>query len=1332
MRQPFDDDVVMKDSDDESIASTIRTEHDSEDEFNVSGVLAAWEVEGSPRYLIKWEGYDLSEATWEPRENLNEVIIGEWEETKGRPGFDLYQGIRDWKKAWKAAYNQKLKRHNERNRQRTLRGEKTHSFQYMKGSLEWVNGFPDGDDFSVSAVSSSSVADGDLDAVVGQPLRPLLEKWKLSGASPSDDYSLSNSRRNNTSSASKLSLVRTDSAASSTSHSHTQVTRERLNNGSTANKITNKKPAPKRNILPKPSCSVLTKRTDARTGRVQRTARKTQASQAFTGNVFAGGKESKPRATLVEVVKDPTKKPKLFGGLRLTGTLEKQGRNRDGAVPSKMPSNLISLNPAERNGQALNIPNPGAVTNGSLAGDSVKRARHNDNLSKAEGQKSQTTKPKKSISWGTVKKTTFQEPNESVREHSLFVREDTAPQEVPWVVKEEWPIDALPAESSPSNPSIQPKVSSVQPNIPNDRFRGNDYVSIDLRDASPLNRTIAMDVQFGPGTREIIPVSFQRREPQNELPWPAIFENMPTLIFTHTCMVQDFLSQEHVLIADKLGNGLMVSNGGGNGLGAVANWLRIRSLGALLYRHDLCILMCVQSQAQAQAATDVESPSLQYYLFRPAPHFTTRSLAPIALPEGLDTGKLLPKTALAVFDRMLGFKYEQLLTEEAFAKPSNKHTFFLAFPGDTLEDAKFLCLWLRNYNPKCRILSSFFPGHWQTFLRLEHGAVLVHEEAIWSIRLFPYVNKLLYPSSKFNFVLFSKSLQPSPMYPSLAQPCRVGDVTLQLLGGQRRAALLVTPSFVVSQPQQIWNFFKWYWKAWSNARSHFTLVVSAGFVSWLCEVAIEKENLWSRLPTKTARDDQKARVTQELKALQKTKECVRRLQDMASEEQPGIIMCPEMIDNNDEQSLVNWFGWWSVVNLDRYRRFTVIGSSTTDLGRLMHRTTRPNFIASTVTEHQELERADALPMPLQSKQVAEREAQWRFKMVPDDTSVCLEELLSSISDRQPKFLWTLYKYPLTYWDEPAPELGVHSDDFKTYSDWFRSFKDQIARRSQKTAIALCYTAEGKSSHYGALEDARKRRRPWIAIYRPFQLHMSHWKEAELIIWDPLAKKPPRDDPIFYEGDLIEAQRIMIQRLRGERDMLPLKNIWIGGWDTDGPPSVGPLDMTLQHLERLFLDWKNNVPIPVLAMENKGWQCVVRGHAPPQSRPRPRRRFSSFSPEPMDLDSTSEASDTADKEPKMGFQPPRAKHPNGKMIYNRFLQHCRHEENRRAPKGSMEYRFEPTMEWYKRQAREGSGFEHINFMSWQDVFAKYKIEDPKKVQDDTVQGEKVRGDVRRDG
>ena len=39
-----------------------------------------------------------------------------------------------------------------------------------------------------------------------------------------------------------------------------------------------------------------------------------------------------------------------------------------------------------------------------------------------------------------------------------------------------------------------------------------------------------------------------------------------------------------------------------------------------------------------------------------------------------------------------------------------------------------------------------------------------------------------------------------------------------------------------------------------------------------------------------------------------------------------IAFADEAIDWNDEQSLVNWFGWWSSVHVDQYRLFHVVGT----------------------------------------------------------------------------------------------------------------------------------------------------------------------------------------------------------------------------------------------------------------------------------------------------------------------------------------------------------------------------------------------------------------------
>ena len=43
--------------------------NDSE-EYEVEKILDSKLFRGKPRYLVKWKGYDLYDATWEPAENL--------------------------------------------------------------------------------------------------------------------------------------------------------------------------------------------------------------------------------------------------------------------------------------------------------------------------------------------------------------------------------------------------------------------------------------------------------------------------------------------------------------------------------------------------------------------------------------------------------------------------------------------------------------------------------------------------------------------------------------------------------------------------------------------------------------------------------------------------------------------------------------------------------------------------------------------------------------------------------------------------------------------------------------------------------------------------------------------------------------------------------------------------------------------------------------------------------------------------------------------------------------------------------------------------------------
>jgi hypothetical protein len=53
-----------------TIAENMEIDDDTEQEYEVEQILNDKRVSGKPYYLVKWKGYNTSENTWEPIENL--------------------------------------------------------------------------------------------------------------------------------------------------------------------------------------------------------------------------------------------------------------------------------------------------------------------------------------------------------------------------------------------------------------------------------------------------------------------------------------------------------------------------------------------------------------------------------------------------------------------------------------------------------------------------------------------------------------------------------------------------------------------------------------------------------------------------------------------------------------------------------------------------------------------------------------------------------------------------------------------------------------------------------------------------------------------------------------------------------------------------------------------------------------------------------------------------------------------------------------------------------------------------------------------------------------
>ncbi|KAF5628310.1 uncharacterized protein FTJAE_8847 [Fusarium tjaetaba] len=1277
----------MDDSDSESIVSTIVSEHDSDEEWNVNEILAEWPIDGLPRYLIEWENFDLCEATWEPVENLSNALLEGWERTKSRDDFDMFKNIRDWKNAVKSKYAAKLDRHQERNRRRRLRGEEETSFIEMEDHLKWADRFPDGEEASGSIVSSPSVAtDIDMDVEVGQLSQHSFDKTQRASVSLSEESSPKSSRQNSIASVHHPSRPPLNSAATTTTASQKPPLRRQPGKVLADNKRPPQKPVASSNLLSsKFGVRGPIKRTDSHLRKGQPTkARKTRPAQAFTGNVFSGGTVRKQRTTLAEAAKDSTKQSKLLKP-RYVNLIQKAGRDRESAAPARLPTDLISLNPAERSVNGLTaLPLRPEIPN-----ETVKPLRQNQNSTETMPE-APRLKPKKSISWGTVEEAMI--PARGEREESLFLREDS-------LIRATTPIkiedDSREAEQNTGpqfGSTFQTKASDNQ-----ECWAGRAPLMND--ESSSSNKSITTEVQFGPGSRETFSVIFERDEDQNGQPWSSIFEQHPILIFTHSCMTQDFWSQEAFLAAAKLGTGSVISSGDPDSLATVANWLCVRSVGVLLYQQELCIFL--------YASFD-KSVLLQYHLFRPSSHLTTRSLAPIVLPEGVGGGDVLPQMIPTVFNRLLGFQYEQLLPEKTLMDYGN-HNFFLVFPTNAVEEAYFLSAWLRSCNPQCRLLSSLTTGHWASFRKLGQGVVIVHEEAIWATRLFPSVWTVLHNVHNFNFRLFSISLQPSPFYPSLGQPSRIGDVTLQTICGQKKA-VLVTPSFVISQPQQAWAFFKWAYKYWQQHRGTFTLIVCADFENWVHEVAVMVKEDWETHRESTrVREEDKATAEKEIDALFKCSQHVREVAGPSDDDQSVVVFAPDSIDGNDEQSLVNWFGWWSILNLDQYRHFTVVGSSSnTAIQRLTHQIRIPQYTPSTSGNPDEVwgkVNPAASSLVAQNQPASERAPQRRLQLIPSDDGVSfqhfLRQLESDIRDRS----WgpqTVFNRPVSYWNM---DMAHEFPEFGTYDRCLHYFNAKIhAHTFINTGVAFCYTTDGSWKYGDNRETTNKNRRPWIAVYRPVELFRKPWREMELIIWDPVMKMP--DNAHVYDGQLIEAQREMIRLAEESYNKLPLVKVWIKGSNVIPQGLTDPVDITIHQLQHLMKNLKVSIPAGHPAMRSQGWREVRSGNPPIRSR--------SPSPQAMDVDEPTGTDDAADEDPKIVFHAPRGKNMDRPTkCKNRLFMHCENKRSEGYRGRTMDFVFRPTLDWYDEQVQEGRGFEHIRVMPWPAFFSKHLIEVPER-------------------
>ncbi|KAI9647203.1 hypothetical protein NHQ30_003586 [Ciborinia camelliae] len=441
--------------------------------------------------------------------------------------------------------------------------------------------------------------------------------------------------------------------------------------------------------------------------------------------------------------------------------------------------------------------------------------------------------------------------------------------------------------------------------------------------------------------------------PPNASDWTQAFAGAETIKFDQICTPHDFKLrysqiqqstywQENVSTAftDQAGCDLVSS---------VAENLHLRMSG-LACISDTYIVVLYPVAAEEWKYLDVvpKSPTdakLKYSVFG--------SQSPIPSSIRSSTINQTSSKDLSFRDMMMRsfhhLDYEELIAEQKIRKPVN---FCLIFPASANPIAESIASWLRSCSKDSKIYNYQKPGCWGYFKkRVKAGAVLIHSSALSLISDTDLIRDMTVGVDySFWCIEDSTSKVPFSFNRYIPKPQLGQIVTRQIL--PLGYAILLTPSFLVAEPVMALNFLRWYQKKLKSSISGSVKVLCCHELpKFLGELFISKVTEQQEL-MKSLTGDQLMLSKLSTKGLSQ-EQCAARIDlyslliyDILGKDLPShlspfdrdpseeksrspLLFAPPSIEPNDEKELICWFAGWAYANLDKYRRFYVVGSEET-------------------------------------------------------------------------------------------------------------------------------------------------------------------------------------------------------------------------------------------------------------------------------------------------------------------------------------------------------------------------------------------------------------------
>ncbi|KAI1381381.1 hypothetical protein F4677DRAFT_402843 [Hypoxylon crocopeplum] len=1310
----------VDDVDDISLISTEDEDDDSDKEWVVDDIYAERDhpdVPGEKQYLIKWDGFPMDQCTWEPTENLGPGLLSQWTETKEeiaagkRQPFDI--------EIYNAARKARDERHMRRNAIRKRRGlSLTRPFPSRSPTLE-----------SPTEVEAQEKDDAKPTRPTPKKKSQKVPKQKSPSGKPSEKPEAGPGKVQNvnqkiparappppppSSSAPQqpgVSKRRTSSGGTSgaTASGYQGTARKpstSMNSGAPADKAPSSTLKPSPTLPPKPQTSLANKFAGKQL-RATRTRPQPAASSTArrTSNVFVGGKEPKKRASLGDIMGDPSKAPKSFSSMRVMNIAKKRGIEKNNAAVPDLSS----------------IPASFLLTKDQKNRPKVDQTKSKD-PSTAPTPPSIVQSPTAMSPGDTSTVAPAPKAKKSVR---FTGAEDISPRDEPMSEAVNDVVDHIASGlDSGNDPPGDPVSATAPPTAP----KGPRRLSLARYQERTQTQVVAKATVFGKAGSESLKVLFCGISRQTQ-PWLSAFMARETLDFSTVCASYNFISHRSGLVGEILSAGAIDARSPEtlSALTNVAEHLRHSFYGSHLVTEQFSILVYPSNcdswnELGIEIDTD-DSRSLRHIIYKSP--LDMRLHAPESIPRApvrlSHTGQ--GSHCRVLIEDLFALDFSRFLPQEP--KMKDKQVFMLLFPEREMQLCNMIKLWLRSCQPNCRIFSHEINDSWVKFHETVRagaaGTLILHEDVSAVIRKVPRIYQMIDYKRCYTFWDLATGQYDPPRFPSdIHATIEPGTLQMTRLFPYGRA-FLITPSFALSDPARLCQFLDLFKRYCVNP--HYLIVACADFPNYLKAITLEKErereamcSLYKGKPNLeellTDSGLGKADLEARFRAWEILQEIMGQFGDEdTSEEIRKVEWVTNFIDPNDEQSLVNWFCWWSTLKCDRYRKFTVLGSSNNRIKAAYRHIEIPTYTDETVGDPdialaREDERRRARETAEGAKEIGQGVSAASVsapntpvsRQSPDfRRAVDLRNWITDLYGRSRTASWArLHVNPVSWLNVPmADHFGDPRCEFDTFKNWFGNTPRFTTRMN--TWYGLFYTIDKEWNPHAPTDSYG--RHPWIVVFRPIDPHFAdRYKRMELFIWDFYARD--RESTRGHSSLLLDMQRRLVDFVREEtpqREQYYLDEVYISSKTRlNIKPTDHPVDITCRRLEEMITDGKVWLPPFENLLPDRGWVALPKSEWKggmavdvsdlPQKaqRGRPSLRHHSDS----------------HKLQRSIWHPPR---PMGKEVgkskcVNHLYEAARGVRAANESSQTMRYQYRSTLDWYHDIRAEGRGAGHVHVES----------------------------------